>query len=83
MQTISVVPADGGWAVQCEAIENPMMFRSGARAERAAARLAQALAARGEPVDVRVHLRNGMPAGRYVCPPPLFGPTKPTLLEVA
>jgi hypothetical protein len=69
MQTISVVPADGGWAVRCEAIANPLMFTSGARAERAAGRLAQALAQRGEAVAIKVHMRNGEPAGRYICPP--------------
>ena len=56
METVSVVPAGSGWAVRSPAIANEMLFRSGARAERAARRLAAALAARGDYVELRIHL---------------------------
>lgn len=70
MEVVSVVPADCGWAVRSNAICNEMLFRQGGRAERAARRLAHALAARGEYVELRVHARDGSLAGRFVCPPP-------------
>jgi len=70
METVFVVPAESGWAVRSQAIENEMLFRSGARAERAARRLAHALAARGEYVELSIHLKTGELAGRFVCPPP-------------
>lgn len=70
METVSVVPAGSGWAVRSPAIANEMLFRSGARAERAARRLAAALTARGDYVELRIHLRTGELAGRFLCPPP-------------
>lgn len=66
MQTVSVVPAENGWAVQSDAIDNAMLFRSGAKAEAAARRLARALAQRGVPVEILIHLRNGEKAGRFL-----------------
>ncbi|MCC7267483.1 MAG: hypothetical protein IT546_09125 [Caulobacteraceae bacterium] len=69
MQTISVTPADAGWAVRSEAIVGPLLFRSGAKAEAAAKRLAQALAAVGDPVRIDISLRNGQPGGRYLFDP--------------
>jgi hypothetical protein len=36
-----------------------MLFRSGAKAEAASRRLAQALARAGEPVDIHIRLRDG------------------------
>lgn len=70
MEVVSVVPAESGWAVRSNAISNEMLFRHGSRAERAARRLAHALAARGEFVELRIYLRDGSLAGRFVCPPP-------------
>ena len=36
MQTITIRPAgDRGWMVEHESVDNPMIFRSGAEAERA------------------------------------------------
>ena len=69
MQVVSVMPAESGWSVKSNAIANEMLFRNGGRAERAARRLAHALAARGEFVELRIHLRDGSLAGRFVCPP--------------
>jgi len=70
MEKVFVVPAEDGWAVRSEAIENEMLFRSGARAERAALKLAHALAARGEYVELAIHRKSGDLTGRFVCPPP-------------
>jgi hypothetical protein len=68
MRTVSVLPAANGWIVQSDEIENPMVFEAGGRAEVAARRLAQALATRGEPVEIRIHLKTGDLAGRLLCP---------------
>ena len=46
-----------------------MVFRSGAKAEDAARRLAQALADAGEFVEIDVVLRDGRRAARFVCAP--------------
>ena len=70
MRTISVTPADAGWAVRSDAIDNALVFRSGARAEAAAKRLGEALASAGELVEIEVLLRGGQRAGRFVCVPP-------------
>lgn len=70
MMTVSVIAADNGWAVRSPALENQMMFLGGARAERAARRLAQALACRGECVELEIFARSGQLVGRFICPPP-------------
>jgi hypothetical protein len=67
MRSVRVTPAEAGWAVQCDDVDNEMMFRSGAKAEAAARRLAQALADAGEPVEIQIHLRDGGRAARFVC----------------
>lgn len=69
MRSVRVTPAGTGWAVHCDDIDNEMMFRSGAKAEAAARRLAQALADAGEPVEIEIHLRDGGHAARFVCVP--------------
>lgn len=66
MQTISVTPAEAGWAVRSDAIVGPLLFLSGAKAEAAAKRLAQALAAAGDAVRIDVSLRSGRLGGRYL-----------------
>jgi hypothetical protein len=50
---IVVSPLADGWAVLCAGLE-PLVFRSGARAEAAAKRLAAALARLGRAVQVRI-----------------------------
>jgi len=70
MTEVSVVPAAEGWAVRSDAIDNEMIFKSGARAEAAARRVAQALAAAGQAVKLHIHLRDGALAARFVVPPP-------------
>ena len=69
MQIISVTHAEAGWAVGSTAIEGPLLFRSGAKAEAAAKRLARALAAAGDPVRIDISLRNGKPGGRFLFDP--------------
>ncbi|MCX7587302.1 hypothetical protein [Phenylobacterium sp. 58.2.17] len=68
MKTVFVLPTETGWVVRSDEIENEMAFKAGGRAEVAGRRLAQALAARGEPVEMRIHLKSGELAGRYLCP---------------
>lgn len=70
MHTIRVVPVEDWWLVQSDGIDNDLIFNSGARAETAAKRLAQAVAASGEPVKLHIHARDGSVAGRFLCAPP-------------
>ncbi len=71
MDTISVEPIEGGWAVRTDAVENPMIFRSGHDAETSARALAVRLARQGEPVRLRLSLRQSGRVVRMVCLPPL------------
>lgn len=67
MQTITIRPAgDRGWMVEHPSVDNPMIFRSGAEAERAAKRLAVKLAEAGAPTEITVTLRDGRVGARYV-----------------
>ena len=68
MQTVSVMPADGGWRVTSDTIDNDLMFRRGRSAERAALRLAEAAAQAGELVRLEVYLADGSVARRFICP---------------
>ena len=67
--TISVLPEQNGWVVRSAAFENDMVFHSGAKAEAAARRLGEKLAAHGQAAEIRVILRDGSLAGRFVCAP--------------
>lgn len=83
MHTIRVSPADAWWAVESDGFDNPMIFRSGGRAEDAARRLALALARTGQVVKLEVKARDGATAGRFLCPPtkdPEPVPVKPALV---
>lgn len=68
MRTIEIVPAQGGWMVRSDAVENEMFFSGGASAESAAIRLAQGLADAGEHSDVQIYLRDGSLARRFTVP---------------
>lgn len=70
MLSIKVSPVAEGWAVACDAVDNPMLFCSGAKAENAAIRLGQSLAHAGKAVQIEVVLRDGARAARFVCSPP-------------
>lgn len=67
LQVIRVEPFEHGWALRQETVENPQIFASGARAEDAARQLGARLARAGKPAEVRVYLRDGSLAGRFVC----------------
>jgi len=53
METITVKPAgDKSWMVEYSGSENPLLFMTGALAERAAKRLAEQLARAGRPARI-------------------------------
>lgn len=60
---ISVAPVDGGWSVSCDAMREPMVFLSGARAEAQARALARRLSQAGEEVELTVHDRASVLVG--------------------
>ncbi|HET6970753.1 MAG TPA: hypothetical protein VFH92_06500 [Phenylobacterium sp.] len=64
---IWVSPLADGWAVLCSGIE-PLVFRSGGRAEAQAKRLAQALAKLGRAVQVRILDRSRNLVGAQLYP---------------
>ncbi len=68
MKVIEIVPAEGGWMVQSDAIENELFYRSGASAESAAVRLAQGLAEAGEHTRIDIYIRDGSLARRFTVP---------------
>ena len=69
VHVISVRAAEGGWSVRADAADNAMMFLSGAKAEKAARKLGEQLAAEGETAEIRIFLRDGIQAARFVCAP--------------
>ena len=71
LQKIVIRPVASGWAVELAQLDAPMMFRSGAQAERAARELAERLIDAGESAELVIHLRDGTQAGRFVTAPPL------------
>lgn len=71
MDTIDVEPITNGWMVRADAIENNLVFRSGKDAEDAARGLAIKIAGIGEPVRIRLKLKNGETAARFLCLPPV------------
>ncbi|MBI1196479.1 MAG: DUF2188 domain-containing protein [Phenylobacterium sp.] len=83
MTTLTVRPVASGWAVTVAGVANEMMFRSGAAAEAAARRLAERLAAKGEPSKLVIRLRDGSVAGRFLFPPRAPKPAAPRWREAA
>jgi hypothetical protein len=66
---ISVTPEGSAWAVRCpDVFDNPLLFRSGARAEAAARRLSENLSRGGLDCLLELRLRDGALAGRFLCP---------------
>ncbi len=82
METIVVEPLTGGWAVRSDAIENPMVFRSGSSAEDTARALAFKLASAGEPVRLRLKLRDSSTEARFICLPPVEPCAPPNLVSL-
>lgn len=68
MKVVEIVPAEGGWMVRSDAVENEMFFKSGASAESAAIRLAQGIADAGEHTRVEIYVRDGSLARRFTVP---------------
>jgi hypothetical protein len=67
---VSVRPHGACWLVESEAPGFPRSYPSGARAEEAAIQHADDRAADGKPTEVRLFLRDGSLAGRFlVCSP--------------
>ncbi len=72
-QVIIVAATEGGWLVQ-RGMAEPWMFESGAQAEWSARKLGEALAEGGEPAEIRIQLRDGALAGRFLCSPAARAP---------
>lgn len=68
MKAIEILPAEGGWMLRSDAMDNTAFFRSGASAESAAIRLAQGLAEAGHGAAVEIFLRDGSLARRFTVP---------------
>ncbi|HTX49298.1 MAG TPA: hypothetical protein VME40_07910 [Caulobacteraceae bacterium] len=64
---ISVEPSGEHWSVTWDGVANAMLFKSGARAERAARSLGERLAAAGQAAEVCIRARDGAVVGRFVC----------------
>jgi hypothetical protein len=69
IRSISVKPVGAGWTVRSEPFDNEMLFLSGAKAESAARRMARILADGGDTAEIRIFLRDGSLAARFLCPP--------------
>ncbi len=69
LQTITIRPMTSGWSVEMAQLDAPMVFKTGAQAERAARHLADRLAQVGERAELIIHLRDGTLAGRFVTAP--------------
>ncbi|MDP3660993.1 hypothetical protein [Phenylobacterium sp.] len=65
----SVTPASDGWAVRSESLARELFFKQGGRAEAQARALAESAALEGRSAEVRVFLRDGALAGRFVHAP--------------
>jgi hypothetical protein len=81
MHKVIVEPVDGGWTVNVETIDNPMMFVSGRAAEDAARDLALKLAAAGADVELELRLRGGERAARFVVLAPVEHEERPLMLN--
>ena len=68
MRKIEVRALPDGWRVAVEGVANDIIFRSGGAAEGAARRLARRLARAGESSEIRLYLRDGTLAGRFLSP---------------
>lgn len=71
VEVIAVEPVDGGWALRHASVDNAQLFASGAKAEDAARRLGARLSDAGEAAEIRIYLRDGSLAGRFLCSPDL------------
>lgn len=65
---IDVTPAGEGWAVRSDILETALTFDRGGHAEAAARALASRYADAGHGAEVRIFLKDGVLAGRYLHP---------------
>jgi hypothetical protein len=79
---ITVTPVEAEWAVLRDGAE-PWVFKSGAQAEWAARRLGDVLAGDGEAVEVRIMLRGGGCAGRFIWDPTYAAADRRVVRELA
>jgi len=82
MERVVVEPLATGWAVRTGAFDNLMVFRSGGAAEQAGRTVALALAATGQAAELRLRLKDGSTAGRFVCLPPTERDPDPLMVGV-
>jgi hypothetical protein len=68
MKRIAVSALPDGWKLTIDDVDNDMIFRSGRDAERAARRLAGRLARAGFWSEIRLHLKDGSLAARFLRP---------------
>ncbi len=61
----SVVPVQGGWAIEQKPAGQPLMFLGGGRAEAKARQLAEAAWRLGQAAEVLIHTRDGQLVGRW------------------
>lgn len=73
MRVISVEPCGDGWVVRTDTHSDMKHFSSGREAEGAARRLAERFSNEGQSAEIRIWLRDGTMAGRFVCPPISMG----------
>lgn len=59
MKRVSVLPAETGWLVRSDVLDNDQLFLSGGKAEAAGRRLVRAIEAGGEAARLEVRLRDG------------------------
>lgn len=83
MHEISVLPLGDGWKVRVRGVGNDLVFHSGRQAEATARRLAERLTRVGAHAELRIHLRDGSLAGRFVVPPALAPAERERVLEAA
>ena len=68
MRVIAVTALPDGWKLTIDHISNDLIFRSGREAERAARRLADRLARAGIWSEIRLYLKDGSLAARFLSP---------------
>jgi hypothetical protein len=69
LYSITVSAVEGGWMMQADVLNGPLMFRSERGAEDAAWRIATALAKNGSWAEIAVTTRDRHRVSRFLCPP--------------
>ncbi|QUD89273.1 hypothetical protein [Phenylobacterium montanum] len=69
LHAISVQPDEKGWIVLAPSLGVKQRFATGAAAEFEARRIGEHRADQGEAAEIRIHLKDGGVAARFVCSP--------------